>query len=284
MAKVYDALRRAEEERRRKTAAPGPVAPVDPVSWEEPAAQVRAERLRAPFWRRWFGRGQAAATDDSIGDANKLRIALIQPESYVSEQFRMLRGRIDSLASQRPIRTVAVTSANANEGKSTAAINLAVVTSMGVSSSVLLIDCDLRRPRIHRSLGIEPKMGLAEVLLQKSRFDQARVKLDSANLDVLAVRAVPPNPSELLASDEMRRLIEEVSGRYDRIILDTPATLGLPDTKIVCELCDGLVMVVRAGVTPREDVQAALEILDRRRVLGMVLNGVDPSRERYGYY
>jgi Mrp family chromosome partitioning ATPase len=82
----------------------------------------------------------------------------------------------------------------------------------------------------------------------------------------------------------MTRLLEEVSIRYDRIIIDTPATLGLPDSKTVSELTDGLVLVVRADVTPREDVQAALEILDKRRVLGLLLNGTAVSRRQYGYY
>jgi Mrp family chromosome partitioning ATPase len=82
----------------------------------------------------------------------------------------------------------------------------------------------------------------------------------------------------------MKRLLEDVAGRYDRIILDTPACLGLPDAKSVSEICDGLVMVVRADVTPKEDVQATLDILDRRRIVGMVLNGSEATREQYGYY
>jgi Mrp family chromosome partitioning ATPase len=82
----------------------------------------------------------------------------------------------------------------------------------------------------------------------------------------------------------MKRLIEEAVSRYDRVILDTPACLGLPDAKSVSELCDGLVMVVRAGVTPQEEVRAALDILDRSRVVGTVLNGSEATREQYGYY
>ena len=82
----------------------------------------------------------------------------------------------------------------------------------------------------------------------------------------------------------MKRLVQEISSRYDRVILDTPATLGLPDSKIVSELCDGIVVVVRAGVTPREEVGAVLDILDRHRVIGMILNGADINRESYGYY
>jgi Mrp family chromosome partitioning ATPase len=82
----------------------------------------------------------------------------------------------------------------------------------------------------------------------------------------------------------MQKLVEHVKGRYDQVILDTPACLGLPDSKTVSELCDGIVFVVRAGVTPSEDVQLALEILDRRLMLGFLLNGVEASRRQYGYY
>ena len=236
------------------------------------------------FLKSMFSRKRADSAAQAALDASKRRFTMSEPDSYVSEQFRMLRGRLDSLSAQRPVRTVAITSANSGEGKSTASINLAAVTAMGVGRSVLLIDCDLRQPRIHTSLGLVPRAGLAEVLTQEATFEEARLKVENLSLDVLAVRGEPYNPSELLASEPMRRLVEEVSQRYDRVILDTPATLGLPDSKIVSELCDGIIMVVRADVTPREDVFAALEVLDRRRVLGTVLNGVEATGERYGYY
>jgi capsular exopolysaccharide synthesis family protein len=155
---------------------------------------------------------------------------------------------------------------------------------MSVGRSVLLIDCDLRRPKIHCTLGLQPQVGLAEVLLNQATIEEAIQKLDGINLDILPVRTIPSNPSELLASPEMKQLLEDVAGRYDRIIIDTPACLGLPDAKSVSEICDGLVMVVRADVTPREDIQAAFDILDRRRVVGMVLNGSEATREQYGYY
>jgi len=137
---------------------------------------------------------------------------------------------------------------------------------------------------VSRALGIEPRAGLAEVLLDRATLDEAVVKVEGLNLDVLAVRGQPANPSELLASAQMRTLMEEISRRYDRAIIDTPATLGIPDSKTVTELCDGMVMVVRADKTPREDVIATLEILDRRRLLGMVLNGADTDGGRYRYY
>jgi len=281
MPKHYEALQRAEQERRRKASgvdAPLPAA----VSFEGPTAPPVSGKPPGLIAR--LLRSRKAEPVESAGDANKRRIALLQPDSYVAEQYRSLRGRIDSIESQRPLKTLAVTSANSGEGKSTCSVNLATVTAMSVGRSVLLIDCDLRRPKVHWTLGLQPQVGLAEVLLNQATVDEAIQKLDGINLDVLPVRTIPPNPSELLASPEMRKLLVDVSARYDRVILDTPACLGLPDAKSVSEICDGLVMVVRAGVTPQQDVQAALDILDRRRVVGLVLNGSEATREQYGYY
>ena len=283
MPKHYEALQRAEEERRRKVAGVDSSVPAA-VPFETAASPQAPPAAKPPGLLGRLFRGRREASVEEPGEANKRRIALLQPDSYVAEQYRSLRGRIDSLASQRPLKTLAVTSANSGEGKSTCSVNLASVTAMSVGRSVLLIDCDLRRPKVHWTLGLQPQVGLAEVLLNQATVDEAIQKLDGVNLDVLPVRSVPSNPSELLASPEMRKLCEEVAGRYDRVILDTPACLGLPDAKSVSELCDGLVMVVRAGVTPKEEVQAALDILDRRKVVGLVLNGSEATREQYGYY
>lgn len=280
MAKVYDALRRAEEERKRLIGDDSTrAAPLN----VEPAGPAAAKADRKPFWRRATERSIATPAPDGSAEVNKRRISLLQPDSYVAEQFRALRGRIDAIASQRPLRTITVTSAFPGEGKTTCSVNLAIVTGLSVATRVLLIDCDLRRPKVHTSLGIQPEAGLAEVLIGESTLEEAVVSLEGVRLDVLAVRSRPANPSELLGSPEMRRLIEEASAKYDRIILDTPAALGLPDAKAVSELCDGMVMVVRADVTSQSDIQAVLEILDRRRVLGMLINGVDAAEGRYGY-
>jgi capsular exopolysaccharide synthesis family protein len=228
---------------------------------------------RAPHERR-----------ETAGELNKRRIALLQPDSFVAEQYRTLRGRIDALAAQRPIKTLAVTSALPGEGKTTAAINLATVTALSLGRRVLLVDCDLRRPQVHRSLGLSPEAGLAEVLTDRVGLDQAVTKVEGANLEVIGVRSRPENPSELLSSDRMRELVEELARRYDRVILDTPAALGLPDAKAVGDLCDGVVLVVRANSTSHYDVSATLELLDRRRLLGLVLNGAEGDGGRYGYH
>lgn len=281
MAKIYEALQRAEEERKRKIGDDQPA--VSALDFSEAGGAEPTDRAPAPLLKRLLRRSTPAPVE-TTNDLNKRRIALLQPDSFIAEQFRTLRGRIDSIAAQRPIRTVAVTSANAGDGKSMAAINLALVTAMSVGRETLLVDCDMRRPKIHRTLGLEPKAGLAEVLLGRATLDDVILKVEGLNLHVLPVREQPPNPSELLASTPMVGLMEELSARYDRSIIDTPAALGLPDAKTISELSDGIVMVVRAFSTPREEVQTALDVLDRRRVLGLVLNGTETNRERYGYY
>jgi capsular exopolysaccharide synthesis family protein len=281
MGKVYEALQRAEAERGRRGApVPGVGAPVAPAAER---ARMRATTSRIDRLRNWLlRRGTELETDDANA-FNKRRIALLQPDSFVAEQFRTLRARLDALAAERPVRTIAVTSAMPDEGKTTAALNLALVSSMNLDRRVLLVDCDLRRPKLHVALGLRAECGIAEVLAGDGTLDRAILKLEGTALSVLPVRLTPSNPSELLASDRMRTLVEELARGYDQVIFDTPPTLALPDAKTVSELTDGLVFVVRANQTPRDDVAAALDILDRRRVLGIVLNGVETETKRYGY-
>jgi capsular exopolysaccharide synthesis family protein len=282
MGKVYDALRRAEEQR-LELSGERP-APPPPAVGKLVHGAPRTER--AWFWSRWLARIQSRrpqATLEDAGSCNKRRIAMLRPDSFAAEQFRTLRARIDSIAAQHPLRTIAVASALPGEGKTLAAVNLALVNSMSVGRRVLLVDCDLRRPRVHTTLGLAPEAGLAEVLKDNATLSGAVVKVEGLNLEVLGVRMQPPNPSELLASSRMRNLVEEAARAYDRVILDVPPTLALPDAKIVCDLSDGVVLVVRAGTTPSEDVTATLDVIDRRRVLGLVLNGVEDSAQRYGY-
>ncbi len=283
----YEALQKAEQERRQKISG-NEAAPVQALDWD---MTPQTAPLRTPekkgILRRVFSRKSKkveALSSQEANELNKRRIAILRPESYIAEQFRTLRGRLEAISDQTPIATVGVTSANAGEGKSTAAVNLAVVTAMGVDTKVIVVDCDLRRPTIHKTLGVTPETGLTELLLGQVSLDEAVVKVEGTSLEAILVRQQPDNPSELLASAQMERLIEELVSRYDRVILDTPACLGLPDAKIVSDLCDGIVVVVRANKTPREEVNAVLEILDRRKILGMVLNDADAERESYGYY
>ena len=280
MGKVYEALQRAEAERGRRGAAVVPGVSSQPVARGKHASRDHGRLARA------WGRIQELFEPAELEDANtynKRRIALLQPDSFVAEQFRSLRARLDALATERPVRTIGVTSSMQGEGKTTTALNLALVSSMSLGRRGLLVDCDMRRPKVHTALGLRPESGLAEILTGEATLDSAIVRVEGTDLAVLPVRSTPSNPSELLASDPMRALVEQVAGSYDQVIFDTPPTLAIPDAKIMSELLDGMVFVVRANATPREDVAAALDVLDRRRVLGLVINDVAAEPERYGY-
>ncbi len=281
MGKVYDALKRAEEQRQQRAQdarAVGEVLPAaEAAAPGTPAPPARIRRLLPGIAR---GR-RALPAAETPGTLNKRRIVLLQPESFVAEQFRTLRARLDALAPSRPVRTLGVTSALPGDGKTLAAIGLAVVYSMQPGRRVVLVDCDLRQPSVAPSLGLRIDAGLAEVLADGAPLEDAVARVEGSELDVLPVRAIPPNPSELLASEGMRKLLETLSGRYDRVILDLPPTLGLPDAKTVSEYCDGVIFVVRADVTPEPEIASALDVLDRRRVLGLVMNGAAPIASRY---
>jgi capsular exopolysaccharide synthesis family protein len=281
MGKVFDALQRAEEQRARRAseARTGALPAVE--SGPAPVPRGRAPRAGMPFWRRWLRRSRRVQVDD-VGALNKRRIALLQPQSFVAEQFRSLRARLDSLASAHPLRTIVVTSADPGDGKSTAAINLALVMAMSVGRKVVLVDCDLRNPSIHESLGLRVDAGLAEVLLGSAELEESLVQVEGSSLLALPVRGVPHNPAELLASGRMREVVEKLTARFDCVVLDVPPVLGLPDAKIVSEFCDGILLVVRAHATPQTDVESALEVVDRSRVLGVVLNDADAGADRYG--
>lgn len=280
MGKVYDALRKAEAQRTGQRVAA-------PSALESPVAR-KGERRRLALGERVAGwlqllRGGGGTALEGAGAVNKRRISLVHPDSFVAEQFRTLRARLDSLAAERPARVLAVTSALPSEGKTTAAVNLAIVSSMAVGRRVLLIDCDLRKPKIHVTLGLRPEYGLAEVLADQVPAERAVQKVEGCSLSVLPVRGLPANPSELLASSRMQALLEELARSYDQVILDTPPTLALPDAKSLSELADGVLLVVRADETPADDVEAALDVLDRRRVVGVILNGSASETQRYGY-
>lgn len=283
MGKVYDALKRAEEQRTRRVQSTASAASLSqPAEAEAPAPPPSPPRSRARGLLSGLSKSvRRSAAPEPASALNKRRITLLQPESFVAEQFRTLRARIDSLAATRAVGTLAVTSALPGDGKSLAAIGLAVVYSMQPGRRVLLMDCDLRQPAIAASLGLRVDAGLAEVLAGSATLEDAVLRVEGSELDVLPVRAIPQNPSELLGSEAMPRLLESLGAEYDRIILDLPPTLGLPDSKTVSELCDGVVFVVRADVTPEPEIASALEVIDRRRVLGIVMNGAEPTSSRY---
>jgi capsular exopolysaccharide synthesis family protein len=179
-----------------------------------------------------------------------------------------------------------VTSALPQEGKTTTSINCAVVLAQrGVR--VLLIDADLRRPSIHKTLGMGPRSGLSNVLTGSISLDQAITRPSILpNLHVLPAGTPPPNPAELLASLHMRDVLEQLRERYDHIVMDTPPSLSVTDAVVLSQRADAVVLVIRSGQTTRQALRRARDILARvnAKVVGVLLNAVDLSSPDYYYY
>jgi succinoglycan biosynthesis transport protein ExoP len=216
-------------------------------------------------------------------------VTLSDTRSGGAEAYRTLRTNLLFSAAVHALNRIVITSPGPEEGKSTTAANLAIAFAQQ-GHRVLLIDCDLRRARIHRIFDETNMPGLTSVLVGGDTLAEAIRPTRIEGLMILPSGALPPNPAELLGSAQMRALLEKLSESYDLLILDTPPLLAASDAAIVSRMTDGALVVVRAGRTERSAVQAAVQQLSTvgARVLGTVLNDPDaevPKYARYyGYY
>ena len=196
-----------------------------------------------------------------------------RPRLAVSETYRALRTAL-LLSTAEGLDTVAVTSAGAGEGKTVTATNLAVVLAQ-LGKSVLVIDADLRKPRLHNVFRTSNRIGLVSYLTGTAELEEVLERTEVANLTVCTSGPVPPNPSELLSSARMEDLVQATRARFDFVVFDTPPVLPVTDAILVGALSRGVVLCLRAGKVLREDARSCLERLERAevKVLGAVLNG-----------
>ncbi len=206
-----------------------------------------------------------------------------EPTSSIAEASRAIRTNLMFMAPDNPYRTLLVTSAGPSEGKTTVACCIAVAMAQA-GQSVLLIDCDLRRPRIHRIFKGGTDAGVTTILLE-GNFDEAVNETPVPNLSVITSGPVPPNPAELFHTDKFKQLLEEATKRFDRVILDSPPVAAVTDPTIVSTLVDGTVLVARAFSTRKELARHALRSVQDvgGKMAGAVLNAVDFSRLEYKY-
>ena len=216
-------------------------------------------------------------------------VAALAPASLAAEQYRSLRTRLKRLEAGRDLRTIAITSPSKGDGKSLTAANLALTMAQEVQQRVLLIDADLRRPSVHRLFGIDDGPGLAEVLMNVADLEHTLIWLAEHQLTLLPAGVPPAHPGELLGGATMRRVLDTLRTRFDRIIIDVTPVAPLADLHILAPLVDGLLMIVRAGITSKPAIERALAGLDTAKVLGLVLNetgggGTEGyNYEGYGY-
>jgi capsular exopolysaccharide synthesis family protein len=184
-----------------------------------------------------------------------------------------------------PYGTLLVTSAAPAEGKTTVACSIAVALAQG-GQQVCLVDCDLRRPRVHRIFGRAGDMGVTNVLVGEATLDDVAKPTEVENLYAIPAGPTPPNPADVLHSERFRRLIEALSQRFDRVILDSPPLVAVTDSAIISRLVDGTVFVVRAFKTSKHLSAQGLRTLRDvdSPVVGAVLNAVNLDRQEYSYY
>jgi polysaccharide biosynthesis transport protein len=209
-----------------------------------------------------------------------------RPNSQMAESYRALRTSLLLSNLGAPPKVIIVTSALPQEGKSTTSISCANVLAQK-GTRVLLIDADLRRPSIHKTLGMGPRSGLSSVLTGSATLEQVITRSPSLpNVFVLPAGTPPPNPAELLASTQMRDLLEQLRGQYDHIVIDTPPTLSVTDAVVLSPRADAIVLVIRSGQTTKQALRRSRDLLMQvnAKVSGVLLNAVDLSSPDYYYY
>lgn len=206
------------------------------------------------------------------------------PKSIDAEAYRSLRSNIEYSSFDDEYRVIVVTSSVPEEGKSTTSGNLAIALAQS-GNSVLLVDCDMRKPSIHKKFKISNAAGTAELLLRKKLFEEVANKYNE-NLTIITAGKIPPNPSEMLASRAMTAFIEEMKKEFKYIILDTPPLQAVTDAQVLSTKADGVLLIVRAGSTKREMVFNSVDLIKKvqGKVIGTVLNGVENKKNNYYYY
>lgn len=229
-------------------------------------------------------------TDVPAGDGAAAMAARDQyvsrhPTSQAAECCRSIRTNIMFASAERPMKTITVSSSRPREGKTTTTIYLGTVMAQS-GQRVLVIDTDLRRPRLHKSFGVSKERGLTSLLLGETGYDDVIKSTEIPNLFVLPSGPIPPNPAELLLTNRFKAVLDELAQRFDRILLDSPPVLAVTDAVVLARVSDGVILVAKAGQTFRDDVtMAARQVRDvDAPILGAILNVIDISDRRYGGY
>ncbi len=280
MSRIHDALKRAEQE--RATSLGTHVEP----SFEQPVESIPMPSMQSPVTS-----GMPAASDFGYESL----LARCQPMPWNpdpttmlffqddetrlgTEEFRTLRSRLYQIREKMPLKRLLVTSAMPKEGKSFVAANLAQVLVRQHGRRALVIDADLRNPGLHRHLGTSPSPGLSEYLMGECDEFSCMQRGSMENLFFLPAGRVVPGASELLANGRLKLLLQRVEPLFDWIILDSAPVIPVSDSTIVAGACDGVVMVVRAGVTPSPLAKRAREEFPDKLLLGVVLNGTSADK------
>ncbi len=212
-------------------------------------------------------------------------ITKLNPRSPIAEQYRTIRTNLQFSAVDGDMKRLLVTSSGPSEGKSSTVANMAIVFAQQ-GKKVLLIDGDMRKPTVHYTFRLDNRRGLSSVLVGESVLDESIDKSDVQDLDILTCGPIPPNPSELLGSKAMEKLLADAGDYYDVILFDTPPVLAVTDAQILANICDGAILVLRSKQTDYEAAQKARDLLQpaHAKLLGAVLNDLEMKKGQNYYY
>ncbi len=212
-------------------------------------------------------------------------ITLREPRSPISESYRTLRTNVSFASVDRPLRTVMITSAEPGDGKSTTICNLGVVLAQN-GKRVLVADCDLRRPRIHTYFGLPNRQGMSTLIAHSESLANVRKSTPVEGLSVVTSGSLPPNPSELMGSQKLLSIFQNMLQSADMILIDTPPTLTVSDAATLAPSLDGVLLVVKPGTTRASALRQTLDQFRQvnARVIGVVLNDVVTRGNPYGYH
>jgi len=216
----------------------------------------------------------------------ELTVAMTDGRSAASEAYRTLRTNIQFMTLDSLTKSLLVVGAHPSCGKTTTVTNLGLTLAQA-GSSVLLVDTDLRRPKLHRVFNCKNFFGLTTMLIEEDlNMNAARHKTQIPNLEVIPSGPVPPNPAELLASRKMSKALKEFQNRYDYVILDSPPIMNMADASILAQMCDATILVLAYGETTREEAIKVHQQLQmaKANLIGVVINGIPPHLDPYGYY
>jgi succinoglycan biosynthesis transport protein ExoP len=213
------------------------------------------------------------------------QIAALESRSSVAEAYRVLRTSVMLSSAGGPPKMILVTSGQPGEGKTTTTVNTAVSLAQ-LGASVLIIDCDLRKPSTHKVFGVDHSRGVSTYLSRDVPIEDLIQKLPVPNLSLLACGPIPPNPAELISSEKMKNMLHLLAERYDHILIDSPPLMHVTDPVILSTMVDGVIIVVHAGKSTRDVVRRARQELTSvgAKIFGVVLNNVDFRRDGYDNY
>lgn len=252
--------------------------------------QADVERLKLPFLGLLPQIDTTTTRDPSgavVGQHDRDLFVLRSPRSAVAECARFIRTSLLFMSPDKPLKALVVTSPGPEEGKTTTAVSIAITMAQS-GSRTLIVDTDMRRPRLHKVFGVEQGQGLSTLLVGEASLETTVQKTEVDKLEVLVCGPPPPNPAEMLLSQHFKDLVAELTKRYDRVIFDAPPLGPVTDPAIVGALTDGVVLVLKCAKTRKDATSSALKALSdaKARVLGAILNDVDVTSKRYSgaYY